>query len=50
MAYSIRGSVHYHHGGKHSGMQADMVLVELEFYICNYSQQKTVSCCPSLSF
>jgi hypothetical protein len=25
-AYRFRGSVHYHHGGKHGGMPADMVL------------------------
>ena len=26
LAYSLRGLVHYHHGGKHGGVQADMVL------------------------
>ena len=26
LAYSFRGSVHYHHDGKHGSMQADMVL------------------------
>jgi hypothetical protein len=26
LAYSFRGSVHYHHGRKHGSMQADMVL------------------------
>ena len=26
LAYSFRGSVHYHHGGKHGHMEADMVL------------------------
>jgi hypothetical protein len=26
MAYSFRGSVHYHHGGKHGSIQAGMVL------------------------
>jgi hypothetical protein len=26
LAYSFKGSVHYHHGGKHGGMQADMML------------------------
>jgi hypothetical protein len=26
LAYRFRGSVHYHHGRKHGGMQADMVL------------------------
>ena len=28
LAYSFRGLVHYHHGRKHGGMQADMVLEE----------------------
>jgi hypothetical protein len=26
LAYSFRGSAHYHHGGKHGSMQADMML------------------------
>jgi hypothetical protein len=26
LVYSFRGSVHYHHGGKHDNMQADIVL------------------------
>jgi hypothetical protein len=26
LAFRFRGSVHYHHGGKHGSMQADMVL------------------------
>jgi hypothetical protein len=26
LAYRFRGSVHYHHGGKHGSIQADMVL------------------------
>jgi hypothetical protein len=29
MAYSFRVSVHYHHGGKHGSIQADMGLEEL---------------------
>ena len=29
LAYSFRGSVHYHHGGRHGSVQADMVLEEL---------------------
>jgi hypothetical protein len=29
LAYSFGGLVHYHHGGKHGSMQADMVLEEL---------------------
>ena len=29
LAYSFSGLVHYHHGGKHGNMQADMVLEEL---------------------
>jgi hypothetical protein len=28
LAYKFRGLVHYHHGEKHGGMQADMVLEE----------------------
>ena len=26
LAYSFRGSVHYHHDGKHGSVHADMVL------------------------
>ena len=26
LAYRFRASVHYHHGGKHGSMQADMML------------------------
>ena len=26
LAYRFRGSIHYHHGRDHGGMQADMVL------------------------
>jgi len=26
LAYSFRGSVHHHHGGKHGSVQADLVL------------------------
>ena len=26
LAYSFRGSVHYHHGGEHGGAQVDVVL------------------------
>jgi hypothetical protein len=26
LPYTFRGSVHYHHGGKHGSMQLDMVL------------------------
>ena len=26
LAYSFRGLVHYHHGGKHGSIEADMVL------------------------
>jgi len=25
-SYGLRGSVHYHHGGKHGSVQADVVL------------------------
>jgi hypothetical protein len=41
MAYRFRGLVHYHHGGKHGGMQTDMVLEKkLEFYIWIHRQQE----------
>jgi hypothetical protein len=33
LAYSIRGLVHYHHDGKHGGMQPAMAIQELKFYI-----------------
>jgi hypothetical protein len=29
LAYRFRGSVYYHHGGKHGSVQADLVLEEL---------------------
>ena len=29
LAYSFRSLVHYHHGGKHGSIQADMVQLEL---------------------
>jgi hypothetical protein len=29
LAYRLRGSVHYHHGRKHSSIQSSMVLKEL---------------------
>jgi hypothetical protein len=28
LPYSFRGSVHYHHGGKHGSVKADLVLEE----------------------
>ena len=28
LAYSLGGSVHYYHGGKHGSVQADMMLEE----------------------
>jgi hypothetical protein len=30
LAYSFRGSVHYHHGRKYGNLRADMVLEELK--------------------
>jgi hypothetical protein len=30
LTYSFRGSVRYHHGGKHSSIQADLVLEDLK--------------------
>jgi hypothetical protein len=42
-ALQFRGLVHYHHGRKHGGMQADMVLEkELEFYIWISEQQEKI--------
>jgi hypothetical protein len=38
--FQFRGSVHYHRGGKHGGLQADMVLEEPEFYILIHKQQE----------
>jgi hypothetical protein len=41
LAYSFRGSVHYHHGGKHGGItDADLVLEEQEHYNLICRQQK----------
>jgi hypothetical protein len=31
MVYHVQGSISYHHGGKHSTMQADKVLEEQRF-------------------
>ena len=30
LTYSMRGSVHYHHGGKYGSVQADMMMEELK--------------------
>jgi hypothetical protein len=42
LAYSFRGSVHYH-GEKHGIMQVDMVLEELRSLHLKHRQQETVS-------
>jgi hypothetical protein len=38
LAYRFRGLVHYYHGGKHSGLQADMML-EKELNVAHLEQQ-----------
>jgi len=40
LAYSFRGSVHYHHGRKHGSVQADMVL-EKELRVLYPNLQET---------
>jgi hypothetical protein len=40
LAYSFRGSVHYHHGRKHGTMQADLVLEALKGPIVLYLDLK----------
>ena len=40
LAYSFRGSVHYHHVRKHGSVQADMRLERIYILICR--QQETV--------
>jgi hypothetical protein len=45
LAYSFKGSVHYHHGGKHGRVQADMVLEKLRVLHLDLnedSQEETV--------
>ena len=43
LAYSFRGLVHYHDGGKHDSMQADMVLEEPR--VLHLDQQATEEDC-----
>ena len=40
MAYSFRSLVHYCHGRKHGGTQADMVLKDLKVLHVVHRQQK----------
>jgi hypothetical protein len=48
LAYSFRGSVHYHHGRKHGNLQADMVLEELRaLYIDLNAARKRLSLADS---
>jgi hypothetical protein len=45
LAYSFRGSVHFHHGGKHGSIQVDKV-VEKElrvFYLDSKAARKRLS-------
>jgi hypothetical protein len=39
----FRGSVHYHHGGKHGSMQADTVLEELRVLHPNIASSRRLS-------
>jgi hypothetical protein len=39
LAYSFRGIVHYHHGGKHGSMKADTVLKK-ELRVSSTSQSE----------
>ena len=41
LAYSFRGPVHSHHGGKHSSVRADMALEELR--LLHRQQTETMS-------
>lgn len=51
MAYSFGGLIHYGHGGKHGGRQADLVLEELEFlHLDPQATGKNESTRPSLNF
>ena len=49
-AYSFRGSVHYHHGGKHGNMQADMVLEELRVLHLDLKAARRLASTGRLSF
>jgi hypothetical protein len=44
LAYSFRGLVHYHHGGKHGFVQADMVL-EKELRVLHLDLQEAEGEC-----
>jgi hypothetical protein len=45
LAYSFTGSVHYHHGGKHGRIKADMVL-EKELRVLHLDLQEAEVCVP----
>ena len=47
LAYRFRGLVHYHHGGKHGSLQADMVL-EKELRVLHLDQQAAEGDCVPL--
>ena len=47
LLFSLRGSVHYHHGGKHGSMQADMVL-EKELRVLHLDLQAAEGNCEPL--
>ena len=44
LAYSIRGLVHYHHGGNHGSVQADMVLEEPRVLHVDLKAAKRLDC------
>jgi hypothetical protein len=44
MAYRFRSLVHYHHGGKHSSIQVDVLLEEIKvLYLDLKAARKSVS-------
>ena len=48
LAYSFRGVVHYHQGGKHGSMQVDMVL-EKKLRVLDLDPQATGDCVTGCS-
>jgi hypothetical protein len=52
LAYSFRDLVYYHHGGKHGGRQADMVLEEEQrilYHNLAGSREKTETLSPAFT-
>jgi hypothetical protein len=46
LVYSFRGSVHYHHGRKHGGVQAD-ILLEKELRVLHFDPKVAEGHCVS---